>query len=173
MEAQVQWLVLDLSSTSPSNVLHKNTPRILSQRLMIGPTVAEESLQIRKPMQYNDNNNYNISSSSSFLISLLFSYSLFFIIIIIIIIIITLATSRGLLGFWAAAAAACNPSLIIGRSGYSLPILTEKQSSENSILTRARVQKIKSGDHWILVQIFSPNFTRNYGKISPLLSSTK
>ena len=51
VEAQVQWLVLDLSSTSPSNVLHKNTPRILSQRLMMGPTVAEESLQIRKPMQ--------------------------------------------------------------------------------------------------------------------------
>ena len=76
-----------------------------------------------------------------------------------------MATSRGLLGFWAAAAAACNPSLIIGRSGYSLPILTEKQSSENyslPILTRARVQKIKSGDHWILVQIFSPNFTRNF-----------
>ena len=68
VEAQVQWLVLDLSSTSPSNVLHKNTPRILSQRLMIGPTVAEESLQIRKPMQYNDNNYYNISSSSSLLL---------------------------------------------------------------------------------------------------------
>ena len=67
-----------------------------------------------------------------------------------------MVTSRGLLGFWAAAAAACNPSLIIGRSGYSLPILTENQSSENSLSLLTRVQFSPYFDQSSVLSLFWP-----------------